>query len=113
MNKLKIHKNCNISDLTNYGFKKDGTSYKMLVPLYTYYNYVVITAVFEVNPFEEYIKFEIKTQAGSLYSAYYDREFSNPSQNIVLNQSLKKLQKEIDRMYQYKIISEVRDICSV
>lgn len=109
MNKFQLNRECSISDLTGYGFKKVGTGYKLSVPLYTYNKQSVISAIFNADFLDEHMRVDIRNSSGSLYGAYYDREFSNPDKNSVLATAIRKLEKEVQSLYSKNIIIEVID----
>lgn len=106
MDRFKLTNECSVSDLISYGFKKVGADYKMSVPLYTYNKQPVIVGVLHVDFLDEYLRIEIRNSSGSLYGAYYDREFSNPNKNRVLKIVNGKINAEIKKMRDKKIIQE-------
>lgn len=111
--KIPLNSVCTKKDLLDYGFKKYGTgSYRLLVPLYDNSGRTMIYGSFEIEEFDDYIRFEVVTESQSLYSAFYDQTFSNPQKNYVLKNVMQNLENELHNLYVNKIVSEEVHTCN-
>lgn len=112
--KIPLNSTCTNKDLLDHGFKKYGTgNYRLLVPLYDNSGRTIIYGSFEIEEFDDYIRFEVVTENKSLYSAFYDQTFSNPQKNYVLKKVIKNLENELHSLYVNKIVSKEVHICNV
>ena len=112
--KIPLNSTCTNKDLLDHGFKKYGTgNYRLLVPLYDNSGRTIIYGSFEIEEFDDYIRFEVVKENKSLYSAFYDQTFSNPQKNYVLKKVIKNLENELHSLYVNKIVSKEVHICNV
>lgn len=115
MNQIKLHKYCNEKKLIDYGFKrikyKEDINYILSIPLYMYKNIPVIEVKFIVFQTDRYIAYEIiQSGLNSIYSAFYNREYSNPNENNVLKEIKKNLNKELQSMKKSMIIAKIKEV---
>lgn len=115
MDHIKLHKDCDDKKLINYGFRKrryrGETIYGLSVPLYTYKGRTVIEVQFAVFQADKYMGYDIVvSNSNTLYSAFYDREYSNPDKNIVLKHVRKNLNTKLQSMKKSKIILNYKEV---
>lgn len=114
MDQIKLHKNCNIEKLIDYGFRKRKSKevvYTKIVPLYKYKGTPVIEAQFAAFVNHGYIGYDILDScSGNLYSVYYDREWSNSNENNVLRTVKDSLNKEFQSMKNVGIIAKYKEV---
>lgn len=115
MDQIRLHKNCNSKSLINYGFRKrkykGNINYTLSIPLYVYKNIPVIEAQFIVFQSDNYIGYDIiNSGTNTLYSAFYNRKYSNPNENNVLREVKNNLNKEIISLKKSMIISNYKEI---
>lgn len=109
--KINLHKDCQVDDLINYGFKKFGTIYKWSIPLYKYKHIPVINVNFAVSISDGYIGYDIiDNNSGGLYIHLYNRKYSNPKRNKVLKNVIKELNLHLEKMKNTGIISNYRRV---
>ncbi|MBC5688074.1 hypothetical protein H8S37_03880 [Mediterraneibacter sp. NSJ-55] len=102
---LKLNKACTHEKLIDYGFKKYGTSYKLIFPLYKYKDIPTISISFLVSFPDNYIGYDvIDNNSELLYFPYYDSEYSNKNKNIVLKKVISGVNKILCDMNRNKII---------
>lgn len=81
------------------------------VPVYTYKDIVVIEAKFLAVPEERYISYDvIDSNTNLLYTAFYDRKYSNPNDNKVLAKVIDKINRELKLMKEANIISSYKGV---
>lgn len=109
-----LHKNCDIKDLMNYGFRKRKSKeiiYDRNVPLYKYKDKTVIEVRFAAFMSYGYIGYDIiDSCSGNLYSAFYDREWSNSRENNVLRIVQKNLNEELHNIKNAGIIERYEEV---
>lgn len=115
MDQVKLHKECNSNRLIEYGFRKrkhkGNINHSLSVPLYMYKGIPVIEAQFIVFQSDKYIGYDIiNSSSHCLYSAFYNREYSNPNENNVLREIKKNLNEELQSMKKAMIISKYKEI---
>lgn len=114
MDQVRLHKNCNIGDLIDYGFKRRKSKeivYTRMIPLYKYNGKVVIEGQFAAFMTHGYIGYDIVDScSGNLYSAYYDREWSNSNENNVLKTVRDNLNEEFRTMKKAGIINKYKEV---
>lgn len=115
MEHIKLHKKCDSKKLIDYGFKKrkykEENTYTLTVPLYMYKNITVIEAQFVVFLTEGYIVYDIiDSNSSTLYSAFYDRKYSNPEKNVVLKLVRNNLNAKLQSMKESKIILNYKEV---
>lgn len=78
MKQLKLSNQCNHDTLINFGFKKYGMNYKMLIPLYwndNETNETLIELEILISCVDNYIGYDVIDKCNdTLYMAYYDKE---------------------------------------
>lgn len=111
MYRIKLHKSCDINNILKYGFKKIGSNYKLNVPLYRYKNTSVVSVNFVISESCDYIGYDIiDCNSGELYIHFYNREYSNSKNNVVLKKVIKELNIQLQKMKDEKVISEYKEI---
>ena len=114
MDQVRLHKNCNIGNLIDYGFKRRKSKeivYTRTIPLYKYNGKSVIEVQFAAFMTYGYIGYDIVDScSGNLYSAYYDREWSNSNENNVLKTVRDNLNEELRAMKNAGIINKYREV---
>ena len=94
MKQLKLSTKCNHDALINFGFKKYGMNYKMFVPLYQNNNETLIELEMLVSSVDHYIGYDvIDKNTNMIYTPYYDSEYSNVNNNLVLAQVKDKIEE--------------------
>ena len=94
MKQLKLSTKCNHDALINFGFKKYGMNYKMFVPLYQNNNETLIELEILISSIDHYIGYDvIDKNTNMIYTPYYDSEYSNVNNNLVLAQVKDKIEE--------------------
>lgn len=94
MKQLKLSTKCNHDALINFGFKKYGMNYKMFVPLYQSNNETLIELEILISSIDHYIGYDvIDKNTNMIYTPYYDSEYSNVNNNLVLAQVKDKIEE--------------------
>ena len=107
MKQLKLSNKCSHDALIDFGFKKYGMNYKLFIPLYKYKDEPVIEAEFLVSCIDNYIGYDVLDVCNkTLYTAYYDQEYSGTRKSCVLNYVEDNLMKILKEMVSKDIIEE-------
>lgn len=94
MKQLKLSNKCNHEILINYGFKKYGMNYKMFIPLYQKNGETLIELEILISSTDHYIGYDvIDKNTNMIYTPYYDSEYSNVNNNLVLAQVKDKIEE--------------------
>lgn len=94
MRQLKLSNKCSHDTLINFGFKKYGMNYKMFIPLYQKNNETLIELEMLVSSLDHYIGYDvIDKNTNMIYTPYYDSEYSNVNNNLVLAQVKDKIEE--------------------
>lgn len=94
MRQLKLSNKCSHDTLINFGFKKYGMNYKMFIPLYQKNNETLIELEMLVSSVDHYIGYDvIDKNTNMIYTPYYDSEYSNVNNNLVLAQVKDKIEE--------------------
>lgn len=94
MKQLKLSNKCSHDTLINFGFKKYGMNYKMFIPLYQKNNETLIELEMLVSSVDYYIGYDvIDKNTNMIYTPYYDSEYSNVNNNLVLAQVKDKIEE--------------------
>lgn len=94
MKQLKLNNQCSHDTLINFGFKKYGMNYKMFIPLYQKNNETLIELEMLVSSVDHYIGYDvIDKNTNMIYTPYYDSEYSNVNNNLVLAQVKDKIEE--------------------
>ena len=94
MKQLKLNNQCNHDTLINFGFKKYGMNYKMFVPRYQSNNETLIEIEILISSIDHYIGYDvIDKNTNMIYTPYYDSEYSNVNNNLVLAQVKDKIEE--------------------
>lgn len=94
MKQLKLSNKCNHEILINYGFKKYGMNYKMFIPLYQKNGETLIELEILISSIDHYIGYDvIDKNTNMIYTPYYDSEYSNVNNNLVLAQVKDKIEE--------------------
>lgn len=105
MKQLKLHRQCTTNKLMNFGFKEYDSNYKLFFPLYENNLKTVIAAEFLVSPSNNYIGYDVVDVCNdTLYTAFYDREYTNEEKNDVYRAVYTRLSDIMDDMVKAKII---------
>ena len=105
MKQLKLNNQCNHDTLINFGFKKYGMNYKMFIPLYQKNGETLIEQEILISSVDHYIGYDvIDKNIDLIYSPYYDTEYSNTTNNLVLKQVKDKVEKVIGELRHNNII---------
>ncbi len=105
MKQLKLHRQCTHDRLTNFGFRKYGLNYKLFLPLYERNSQTLIEAEFLVSPVDNYIGYDVVDVCNNtLYTAYYDREYTDENKNKVYKEVFNRLSNIMDELVKEKII---------
>ncbi len=115
MDQIKLHKDCDYKRLEDYGFikrkYKGNITYALSVPLYLYKNIPVVEAQFVIFQSDNYVGYDVvNTGTNTLYSAFYNREYSNSNENNVLREVKNNLNKELKSLKKSMIISKYKEI---
>ena len=99
MKQLKLHRQCTHDKLINFGFRKCGLNYKLFLPLYENKSKTVIAAEFLVSSLDNYIGYDVMDVCNdTLYTAFYDREYTNEDKNDVYKIVHTRLSDIMDEM---------------
>lgn len=94
MKQLKLSTKCNHDALINFGFKKYGMNYKMFIPLYQKNGETLIELEILISSIDHYIGYDvIDKNTNMIYTPYYDSEYSNVNNNLVLAQVKDKIEE--------------------
>ena len=94
MRQLKLSNKCNHDTLINFGFKKYGMNYKMFIPLYQKNGETLIEIEILISSIDHYIGYDvIDKNTNMIYTPYYDSEYSNVNNNLVLAQVKDKIEE--------------------
>ena len=105
MKQLKLHRQCTHGKLTNFGFRKYGLNYKLFLPLYENKSKTVIAVEFLVSSLDNYIGYDVMDMCNdTLYTAFYDIEYTNEEKNDVYRTVYTRLSDIMDDMVKAKII---------
>lgn len=105
MKQLKLHRQCTHDKLINFGFRRYGLNYKLFLPLYENKLKSVIAAEFLVSSLDNYIGYDVMDVCNdTLYTAFYDRKYTNKEKNDVYRTVYTRLSDVMDEMVKEKII---------
>ena len=105
MKQLKLSNKCNHEMLINYGFKKYGINYKMFIPLYQKNSETLIELEMLVSSVDYYIGYDvIDKNTNMIYTPYYDSEYSNVNNNLVLARVKNQIEKIFNELRNMDII---------
>jgi len=94
MKQLKLNNKCNHDTLINFGFKKYGMNYKVFIPLYQKNGETLIELEILISSIDHYIGYDvIDKNTNMIYTPYYDSEYSNVNNNLVLAQVKDKIEE--------------------
>ena len=107
MKQLKLSNKCSHDTLINFGFKKYGMNYKMFIPLYQKNNETLIELEMLVSSVDHYIGYDvIDKNTNMIYTPYYDSEYSNVNNNLVLAQVKDKIEEILIDLRNMSIIKK-------
>lgn len=105
MKQLKLSNKCNHEILINYGFKKYGMNYKMFIPLYQKNGETLIELEILISSIDRYIGYDvIDKNTNMIYTPYYDSEYSNVNNNLVLARVKNQIEKIFNELRNMDII---------
>lgn len=105
MRQLKLNNKCNHDTLINFGFKKNGTNYKMFVPLYQKNGETLIEYETLISLADKHIESAVVDVCNdSLYMAYYDQ--NEYGTNLVLEKVKSEVSKILKDMEEKEIIAK-------
>mgnify|MGYP005786919849 FL=1 len=105
MKQLKLSTKCNHDALINFGFKKYGMNYKMFVPLYQSNNETLIELEILISSIDRYIGYDvIDKNTNMIYTPYYDSEYSDANNNLVLARVKNQIEKIFNELRNMDII---------
>lgn len=105
MKQIKLHRQCTHEKLINFGFRKYGLEYRLFLPLYEHDSKTVIATEFLVSTSENYIGYDVIDVCNdTLYTAFYDREYTDEDKNDVYKKVYARLSDIMDDMVKEKII---------
>lgn len=115
MDQIKLHKDCDDKRVEDYGFRKrkykGNINYTLSVPLYFYKNIPVVEAQFIIFQSDSYVGYDVvNTGTNTLYSAFYNRGYSNPNENNVLQEVKNNINKELKFLKKSMIISKYEEV---
>ena len=94
MKQLKLNNKCNHDTLINFGFKKYEMNYKVFIPLYQKNGETLIELEILISSIDHYIGYDvIDKNTNMIYTPYYDSEYSNVNNNLVLAQVKDKIEE--------------------
>lgn len=94
MKQLKLNNKCNHDTLINFGFKKYGMNYKMFIPLYQKKGETLIELEILISSIDNYIGYDvIDKNTNMIYTPYYDSEYSDANNNLVLARVKNQIEK--------------------
>lgn len=107
MKQLKLNNQCNHDTLINFGFKKYGMNYKMFIPLYQKNGETLIELEILISSIDHYIGYDvIDKNTNMIYTPYYDSEYSNVNNNLVLAQVKDKIEEILIDLRNMSIIKK-------
>lgn len=107
MKQLKLNNQCNHDTLINFGFKKYGMNYKMFIPLYQKNGETLIELEILISSIDRYIGYDvIDKNTNMIYTPYYDSEYSNVNNNLVLAQVKDKIEEILIDLHNMGIIKK-------
>lgn len=105
MKQLKLNHKCNHDTLINFGFKKYGMNYKMFIPLYQKNGETLIEIEFLISSIDHYIGYDvIDKNTNMIYTPYYDSEYSDANNNLVLAWVKNQIEKIFNELCNMDII---------
>ena len=105
MKQLKLNNKCNHDTLINFGFKKYGMNYKMFIPLYQKNGETLIELEFLISSIDHYIGYDvIDKNTNMIYTPYYDSEYSDANNNLVLARVKNQIEKIFNELHNMDII---------
>ena len=107
MKQLKLSTKCNHDALINFGFKKYGMNYKMFIPLYQKNGETLIEIEILISSIDRYIGYDvIDKNTNMIYTPYYDSEYSDANNNLVLARVKNQIEKIFNELRNMDIIEE-------
>lgn len=105
MKQLKLNNQCNHDTLINFGFKKYGMNYKMFIPLYQKNGETLIEIEILISSIDRYIGYDvIDKNTNMIYTPYYDSEYSDANNNLVLARVKNQIEKIFNELRNMDII---------
>lgn len=105
MKQLKLNNKCNHDTLINFGFKKYGMNYKVSIPLYQKNGETLIELEILISSIDHYIGYDvIDKNTNMIYTPYYDSEYSDTNNNLVLAQVKNQIEKIFNELRNIDII---------
>lgn len=105
MKQLKLNNKCNHDTLINFGFKKYGMNYKMFIPLYQKKGETLIELEILISSIDNYIGYDvIDKNTNMIYTPYYDSEYSDANNNLVLARVKNQIEKIFNELRNMDII---------
>lgn len=105
MKQLKLNNKCNHDTLINFGFKKYGINYKVFIPLYQKNGETLIELEILISSIDYYIGYDvIDKNTNMIYTPYYDSEYSDTNNNLVLAQVKNQIEKIFNELRNIDII---------
>ena len=105
MKQLKLNNQCNHDTLINFGFKKYGMNYKMFIPLYQKNGETLIELEILISSIDRYIGYDvIDKNTNMIYTPYYDSEYSDANNNLVLARVKNQIEKIFNELRNMDII---------
>lgn len=105
MKQLKLSTKCNHDALINFGFKKYGMNYKMFIPLYQKNGETLIEIEILISSIDRYIGYDvIDKNTNMIYTPYYDSEYSDANNNLVLARVKNQIEKIFNELRNMDII---------
>ena len=105
MRQLKLSNKCSHDTLINFGFKKYGMNYKMFIPLYQKNGETLIELEILISSIDRYIGYDvIDKNTNMIYTPYYDSEYSNVNNNLVLARVKNQIEKIFNELRNMDII---------
>lgn len=105
MKQLKLNNQCNHDTLINFGFKKYGMNYKMFIPLYQKNDETLIEIEILISSIDRYIGYDvIDKNTNMIYTPYYDSEYSDANNNLVLARVKNQIEKIFNELRNMDII---------
>ena len=105
MKQLKLNNKCNHDTLINFGFKKYGMNYKMFIPLYQKNGETLIEIEILISSIDHYIGYDvIDKNTNMIYTPYYDSEYSDANNNLVLARVKNQIEKIFNELRNMDII---------
>lgn len=105
MKQLKLNNKCNHDTLIYFGFKKYGMNYKMFIPIYQKNGETLIELEILISSIDHYIGYDvIDKNTNMIYTPYYDSEYSDTNNNLVLAQVKNQIEKIFNELRNIDII---------